>query len=147
MHGPRHLTTLLQAAPGTTDDPLRLLLGLALLAALVALLLRLAGDPRSWLGRLPGDVRVEREGFRFYLPITSALLISLLLSLAFGAGGWLLPRAGAALVWAFGWFGRLPGDVRLQGDGWVVFVPLASGLVLSVLLSAVVALVRWWRGR
>lgn len=33
------------------------------------------------LGRLPGDILVEREGFRFYLPITTGLLISLLVSL------------------------------------------------------------------
>lgn len=33
------------------------------------------------LGRLPGDIVVERPGFRFYLPITTMLLVSLLLSL------------------------------------------------------------------
>ena len=33
------------------------------------------------LGRLPGDLRVERPGFAFYLPITTCLLISAVLSL------------------------------------------------------------------
>lgn len=33
------------------------------------------------LGNLPGDIRIERKGFRFYLPITSSLLVSLILSL------------------------------------------------------------------
>jgi len=33
------------------------------------------------LGRLPGDIVVEREGFRFYLPLTTGILLSLLLSL------------------------------------------------------------------
>jgi hypothetical protein len=32
------------------------------------------------LGKLPGDIRIERENFRFYLPITSCILVSLLLS-------------------------------------------------------------------
>lgn len=32
------------------------------------------------LGRLPGDLRIEREGFRLYVPITSCLLLSGLLS-------------------------------------------------------------------
>ncbi len=33
------------------------------------------------LGRLPGDLVIEREGFTFYLPITTSLLASLVLSL------------------------------------------------------------------
>ncbi len=35
----------------------------------------------SWFGRLPGDLRIERPGFRLYVPVTSMLLISLVLSL------------------------------------------------------------------
>lgn len=38
-----------------------------------------------WLGRLPGDIRVEREGFRFYFPITTMILLSLLLNLVIWA--------------------------------------------------------------
>jgi hypothetical protein len=33
------------------------------------------------LGRLPGDIVIERDNFRFYLPITTSILISLLLTL------------------------------------------------------------------
>ena len=36
----------------------------------------------TWFGRLPGDIRVEREGFRFYCPVVSMILISIVLSLA-----------------------------------------------------------------
>jgi len=32
------------------------------------------------LGRLPGDLRIERPGFRLYVPLASCLLLSLLLS-------------------------------------------------------------------
>ncbi len=35
----------------------------------------------SWFGRLPVDVRVEREHVRFYFPITSMILLSVVLSL------------------------------------------------------------------
>ncbi len=35
----------------------------------------------SWFGRLPGDIRIERENARFYAPITSMLLTSVVLSL------------------------------------------------------------------
>ena len=34
----------------------------------------------SWLGRLPGDIRIERENTRVYIPIVSMLLISVVLS-------------------------------------------------------------------
>jgi hypothetical protein len=33
------------------------------------------------LGRLPGDVTIRREGFTLYLPITTSIVVSLLLSL------------------------------------------------------------------
>jgi hypothetical protein len=35
----------------------------------------------SWFGRLPGDIRIERESFRVYLPLTSMLIASAVLSL------------------------------------------------------------------
>jgi hypothetical protein len=34
-----------------------------------------------WLARLPGDIRIERENFRFYFPLATCLLLSLALSL------------------------------------------------------------------
>lgn len=39
------------------------------------------GDKLTWLGRLPGDIRVEKENFRFYFPITTMIILSILLSL------------------------------------------------------------------
>jgi hypothetical protein len=54
-----------------------IILGLALVAAgLLWPLLQ-----KSGLGRLPGDIVIRRDGFRLYLPITSSLLVSLVLSL------------------------------------------------------------------
>ncbi len=35
----------------------------------------------SWFGRLPGDIRVERDGVHFYFPIFSMLVVSAVLSL------------------------------------------------------------------
>ena len=43
---------------------------------------------RSGLGRLPGDIVIERENFRLYVPIATSLLISVALSLIL----WLLNR-------------------------------------------------------
>jgi len=52
----------------------------------IGALLVLAGLAWPWLsrlplGRLPGDLVIERPGFRFYLPLTTSLLISLLVTL------------------------------------------------------------------
>jgi Protein of unknown function (DUF2905) len=38
---------------------------------------------RIGLGRLPGDIVIEREGFSLYIPITTCLLISAVLTLGF----------------------------------------------------------------
>ena len=38
---------------------------------------------KAGIGRLPGDIVVERENFRVYLPLTTSLLISLALSVLF----------------------------------------------------------------
>ena len=38
-------------------------------------------DKLNWIGRLPGDVRIEKENFRFYFPITTMIVLSLLVTL------------------------------------------------------------------
>jgi hypothetical protein len=55
------------------------LVGLALSG--LGLLLWWKPDVFSWFGHLPGDVRVERENFRFFMPLTSMILVSLALNL------------------------------------------------------------------
>jgi len=46
------------------------------------------GGKLPWLGRLPGDIRIEREGFSFYFPLGTCLLVSALISFLF----WLFRR-------------------------------------------------------
>lgn len=55
-----------------------ILIGLVLLA--VGLVLTFGGKI-PLLGRLPGDIRIERENFSFYFPLTTCILISLLVTL------------------------------------------------------------------
>ncbi|HEV8712788.1 MAG TPA: DUF2905 domain-containing protein [Candidatus Binatia bacterium] len=52
------------------------------LILLVGVLLTLGGKI-LWLGRLPGDILIQRPHFTFYFPLTTSLLISVLLSLLF----------------------------------------------------------------
>lgn len=39
------------------------------------------GPKIPWLGHLPGDIYIERERFMFYFPLTTCLLLSLILTL------------------------------------------------------------------
>ena len=41
------------------------------------------GARLPWLGRLPGDIVIERPNFRFYFPLATSILISIILSLIF----------------------------------------------------------------
>ena len=44
-------------------------------------LLMWGGFAPKWLGRLPGDIRIEREHSAFYFPIVTCIVLSILLSL------------------------------------------------------------------
>lgn len=56
---------------------------------LIGLLFYFFGDKLSWLGKLPGDIRIEKENFSFYFPLTTCLLISLMVTLIFKIIQWL----------------------------------------------------------
>jgi hypothetical protein len=64
------------------------ILGLGVVA--VGLLLWQLGDKLRFLGRLPGDFRYESGSTRVYIPFTTMLLVSILLSII----GWLWRRFG-----------------------------------------------------
>ncbi len=44
--------------------------------------------------------------------------------------------------WAVSWFGKLPGDIRMQGEKGSVFIPITSMIIVSVVLTV---LVNWLR--
>jgi Protein of unknown function (DUF2905) len=41
------------------------------------------GIAPKWLGRLPGDIRIEREHSAFYFPIVTCVILSIVLSVVF----------------------------------------------------------------
>jgi hypothetical protein len=55
------------------------IIGLGIIA--VGLAVYFLHDKLHWIGRLPGDIRVERDNFRFYFPLTTMVLFSVLLTL------------------------------------------------------------------
>lgn len=50
------------------------------LMALLGIILLFA-DKIPWLGRLPGDISIKRDNFSFYFPLTTSILLSILISL------------------------------------------------------------------
>jgi hypothetical protein len=54
--------------------------------------------------------------------------------------GILLVAAGLVFVyapWLVSWFGRLPGDIRIERDGGSVFIPITSMVIVSVVISLI----------
>lgn len=75
---------------GNVHQAGRLLLTLGLAATVAGLLLMYsdrAADILGRLGKLPGDIVIERGNFRFYLPITTCIIISAVLWFIFRAVG------------------------------------------------------------
>ncbi len=57
------------------------LIALGILLIVAGLVLVYAPWLVNWFGRLPGDIRIEREGGSVFIPITSMVIVSLLVSL------------------------------------------------------------------
>jgi len=44
--------------------------------------------------------------------------------------------------WTISWFGRLPGDIRIQGEKGGAFIPITSMIIVSLILTVLVNLFR-----
>ncbi|MCK6494520.1 MAG: DUF2905 domain-containing protein [Nitrospira sp.] len=67
------------------------------------------------------------------------------LGLALAAVGVLLTLADkwVGLGSLLGWFGKLPGDLSFKRDQFSVYIPLATSLILSILLSFLFSILSW----
>ena len=65
-----------------------------LIAGLVLVVLGLAWPlmVKLGLGHLPGDIRIERDGYSFYFPITTGLIVSIVLSLVLTLIDWIFRK-------------------------------------------------------
>lgn len=57
------------------------LIAAGLLLLLLGLILHYVPGLLSWFGKLPGDIRIESERSRTFIPITSMLILSVLLTI------------------------------------------------------------------
>jgi hypothetical protein len=62
-------------------QPYKWLIIVGLLLTAAGLMWWLLGDKLSFIGKLPGDFRIEREHFRFYFPLTSILILSAIINI------------------------------------------------------------------
>jgi len=65
----------------------KMLLLIGIIVAAIGGLIVIAGRI-SWIGRLPGDILIQKKTFTFYFPLATSILISVVLTLLF----WLLGR-------------------------------------------------------
>ena len=63
------------------QHPAKLLILLGAVIIFAGVIWYFFGNRLHFLGRLPGDIRIERQNFRFYFPLTTMILASLLISL------------------------------------------------------------------
>ncbi|MFP3860298.1 MAG: DUF2905 domain-containing protein [Bacteroidales bacterium] len=54
---------------------------IGIIILVIGLILVLFGNKLSWFGNLPGDIKIKKENFVLYAPITSMILISAFISL------------------------------------------------------------------
>lgn len=71
------------------------------------------------------------------------------------AGGWFLLIAGViiagfGLIWILApsasWFGRLPGDLAIEGENYRFYFPITTTILLSLLFTVVATLIRHFFG-
>jgi hypothetical protein len=60
----------------------KMLILLGVLIIVIGFLL-LIGEKIPWIGKLPGDIIIRKEKFSFYFPITTCIIISIILTLLF----------------------------------------------------------------
>jgi hypothetical protein len=58
----------------------KIIIGIGAVIIFIGIIVYFLGDKLRFIGNLPGDIRIEKENFRFYFPITTMILLSLLLN-------------------------------------------------------------------
>ena len=56
------------------------IIGIGIIIIIVGIIIYFFHDKLNWIGRLPGDIRIEKENFKFYFPITTMIIASIILS-------------------------------------------------------------------
>ncbi len=57
------------------------ILVVGLIIVFIGIIIYFFHDYFRWIGRLPGDIRIEKNNFRFYFPLATMIIISLVLTI------------------------------------------------------------------
>ncbi|WP_310587461.1 DUF2905 domain-containing protein [Emticicia sp. CRIBPO] len=52
-----------------------------LIILVIGVVIYFSGNKLNWIGRLPGDIRIEKPGMKIYFPVVTMILLSLVLNL------------------------------------------------------------------
>jgi hypothetical protein len=63
-----------------TSDTGKWIVLTGVIVVVIGLIIYFFHDKLTWLGHLPGDIRIENDNFRFYFPVTTMIILSLVLS-------------------------------------------------------------------
>lgn len=59
----------------------KIIIGVGLIIMLIGIIIYFFHDKLNWIGNLPGDIRLEKKNVKFYFPLTTMILVSIVLSL------------------------------------------------------------------
>lgn len=65
----------------TMKDMGRLIMICGAILLVAGFVIWLGGDKFKWVGNLPGDIRIRKKGFTFYMPLVTMILVSIVLTL------------------------------------------------------------------
>ncbi len=59
----------------------KILIIVGIILVIAGVIIHFAGNRLNWIGHLPGDIRIEKENVRFYFPLTTMIILSIVLSI------------------------------------------------------------------
>jgi uncharacterized membrane protein len=59
----------------------KMLIIIGAIIILLGVVIVFSGNKISWFGHLPGDIRIKKDNFKFYAPLASMLLVSIILTI------------------------------------------------------------------
>lgn len=59
----------------------KILVAIGILIIVAGIIVTFFHNHLKWIGKLPGEIRIEKKHFKFYFPITTMILVSIALSI------------------------------------------------------------------
>ena len=70
----------------------KILITIGLLLIATGLIFYTIPQAFNWCGKLPGDIKIEKENSKIYFPLSTMIVISIILTILFNLIGWVISR-------------------------------------------------------